>query len=173
MHAAWCGFPGASHDVTLDASLGVTVLVQVVFVDPHVPQLDRLFLRVEVVLRSSCSLTESHLHSWPFIYGPRRGSDLSQAFTGPSFTLWSSSKSAGGIDTGRGVYDERVGKAAEAQKYGLGPLGAHVAVWVVKGAFHGQLVEDQLCEVHRIHAEVAASRTAPRSPAIGADVPHG
>ena len=135
VHASRCGFPAASHDVTLDTSLGVAVLVQVGLVDPHVPYLDQRVLRG--VVCGSCNLTESHLHGWPFVYGPRRGSDLSQAFTGPPVALWSRSQRAGGSDTGRGVDDEDVRKSVVAQEYGLGPLGAHVAVWVVQGAFHG------------------------------------
>ena len=171
VHASRCGFPSASHDVALHASFGVAVLVEIGFIYPHIPYHD--WRVVFGIACWGCSLTESHLHSWPLVDGPRSGGDLSQAFTGPPFILWSSSQRTSGVDTGWGVDDECVRKAPVAQKDGLGPLGTHVAVWIVEGTFHGQLVEDHLCKVHRVHAEVTAACAAPCSSTVGADVPHG
>ena len=85
--------------------------------------------------------TEPDARGGTFVYRPWSGLQAGEAIRRPSLVLRPPAHGPGRGDTLGVVHNVRVRRQAVAEEHSLGPLGAHVAIWIVHGALGRELVE--------------------------------
>ena len=154
---------GLRHAVALyvvahDTSLSVSVLLQILLVESESSGIWRRSGGGRLWWRRL--LLEPHSGVLPFSYRPWRGLDGHDALFRPSVRHRSSHKRPRRRQTLLREYVVDVCRAAIPDEDAFLPPRAHVAVWVARGAFRRQLVEDNLAvpDQHLVERSALDSR---------------